>query len=137
MLKSYFTLALRNLMKHKGFSFINIFGLSIGLTCCMLIALYIYHEYSYDTYHEKGSRLYQVSSVFDPKGEAEDISTVPAAMAGALQQEFPEIEGSTRLLGLFEDDKTLVQYQEPGKSAKVFYETKGYLADAGFFRLFT
>lgn len=137
MLKSYFTLALRNLMKHKGFSFINIFGLSIGLTCCMLISLYIYHEYSYDTYHEKGSRLYQLSSVFDPNGEAEDLATVPAAMAGALQQEFPEIEGSTRLLGLFEDDKTLLQHQESGKSAKVFYETKGYLADTGFFRLFT
>lgn len=137
MIKNYVNLALRNLMKYKAFSFINIFGLSVGLTCCMLISLYIYHEYSYDSYHEKGSSVYQLGIIFDSQGEAEGHATVPAAMADALLQEFPEIEGRARLLGLFEDDKTLLQYQEPGGNIKPFYETKGYLADADFFKLFT
>lgn len=137
MFKNYITVAVRNLKKHKAFSFINIFGLSVGLSCCMLISLYIYHEYSYDSYHEKGSRIYQIGSVFDPNGEAEHLSTVPAALAAALQQEFPEIEESTRLLRLFEDDKTLLQYKEPDGSVNPFYEIKGYLADPGLFRLFT
>lgn len=137
MFKNYITVAVRNLKKHKAFSFINIFGLSVGLSCCMLISLYIYHEYSYDSYHEKGSRIYQIGSVFDPNGEAEHLSTVPAALAAALQQEFPEIEESARLLRLFEDDKTLLQYKEPDGSVNPFYEIKGYLADPSLFRLFT
>jgi putative ABC transport system permease protein len=137
MFKNYISVALRNLKKHKAFSFINIFGLSVGLSCCMLISLYIHHEYSYDQHHEKGDRLYQLGVIFDTQGEAEPFATVPAALAGALQQEFPEIEERARLLGLFEDDKTLLQYQEPGGNIKPFYETKGYLADAEFFRLFS
>ena len=137
MLKNYFTIALRNLKKHKGFSFINIFGLAVGLTCCMLITLYIYHEYSYDRYHEKGSRIYQLGAVFESKGEAQNQPTVPAALSEALKQDFPEIEERARLLSLFQDDKTLLQYQEAGGNIKPFYENKGYVADASFFRMFT
>ena len=56
-------------------------------------------------------------------------------MAPAMQQEFPEVESYTRLISLFEDDKTLMTYQA-GKDATAFYETRGYLADSTFFRLF-
>ncbi len=63
MLKNYFKLAWRTLMKNKIFSFINIFGLSVGLTCCMLISLYIYNELSYDTYHKNGDRVYQLGVI--------------------------------------------------------------------------
>lgn len=136
MFKNYLKLAARNLMKHKTFSFINIFGLSIGLTCCMLIALYIFHEYSYDQYHEKGDRVYQLGSIFDMDGEKKPGATVPAALAGTMEREFPEIEGTTRLLRLFEDDKTLLKYEKAGVS-KSFYETGGYIADASFFDTFT
>ncbi|WP_026135558.1 ABC transporter permease [Nafulsella turpanensis] len=135
MLKNYITVAFRNLMKHKGFSFINVLGLSIGLTCCMLISLYIYHEYSYDSYHAKGERLYQLGAVFNNEGELEHRATVPSALAVALQQEFPEIEESARLLSLFRDDKTLLQYQESGENVKSFYESKGYVADPSLFKL--
>ena len=123
-------------MKHKTFSFINVFGLSIGLTCCMLIALYIFHEYSYDSFHEKGDRIYQLNSLFKEEGDNRASATVPAAMAGALAQDFPEIEKSARLLRLWEDDKTLLKYETDGNS-KVFYETKGYVADASFFHIFS
>lgn len=123
-------------MKHKTFSFINIFGLSIGLACCMLISLYIYHEYSYDRYHEKGDRIYQLNNAFIEEGEERSNATVPAAMAGLLKQDLPEIEETTRLLRLWEDDKTLLKYEQDGIS-KVFYETDGYVADASFFEIFS
>ena len=58
MFKNYFKVALRNLLKHKGFSFINILGLSVGLTCCLLIGLYINEEMSYDTFHENADETY-------------------------------------------------------------------------------
>ena len=137
MFRNYITIAFRNLMKHKSFSFINILGLSIGLTCCMLITLYIFHEYSYDEYHEKGDRLFQLNQVFINGGERNPSATVPAALTAAVEQEFPEVEESTRMLSLFMDDKTLLQYQEPGGNVISFYETSGYLTDANFFELLT
>ncbi len=60
MLKNYLTTAVRNLYKNKGFSFINIFGLSIGLASFMLISLYVYHELSMDRYHKKANRIYRI-----------------------------------------------------------------------------
>ena len=137
MFRNYITIAFRNLMKHKGFSFINIFGLSIGLTCCMLITLYIFHEYSFDEHHEKGDRLFQLNQVFINSGERESSATIPAALTVAVEQEFPEVEESTKMLSLFMDDKTLLQYQEPGGNVKSFYETSGYLIDSNFFDLLT
>ena len=60
MLKNYLTIALRNLMKYKGYSFINIAGLAIGLACCFLIVLFVRHALSYDNFHEKVSRIYRL-----------------------------------------------------------------------------
>ena len=71
MFKNYVKLAWRNLKKNKVFSFINIFGLSIGLTCCMLISLYVYNELNYDTYHKNGDRLYQLGTEFISAGKEE------------------------------------------------------------------
>ncbi|WP_373059940.1 ABC transporter permease [Zunongwangia sp. H14] len=136
MLRSYIKFAFRNLVKHKIFSIINILGLTIGLTCCMLISLYILHEYSYDNYHKNGDQIYQIDT---ERISAEDIgarATVPAALAGTLSNEFPEIEETTRLLRLFNDDKTLFSY-ESKNGISTFYEKKGYVADASFFDMFT
>jgi putative ABC transport system permease protein len=69
MLKNYLKVAWRNLMKNKTFSFINIFGLAIGLTCCMLISLYLYHEFGYDTFHKNGNRIYQLGTNFIEEGK--------------------------------------------------------------------
>lgn len=137
MIRNYFKLAVRNLMKHKTFSFINIFGLSIGLTCCMLISLYIFHEYSYDRFHEKGDRIYQLGAVLDPGGDDKANATVPAAISNLLLQEYPEIEERARLLSLWQDDKTLMKYEVPGGGSRSFYETSGYIADPEFFEVFT
>ncbi len=64
MLKNYVLIALRNLKKYKGFSFINILGLSVGLTCCLLIGIYIQEETSYDTHHENSENIYRFTREF-------------------------------------------------------------------------
>ncbi|MCH5684062.1 hypothetical protein LWM68_07125 [Niabella sp. W65] len=69
MFKSYFKTTWRNLIKNKGFSFINIFGLTIGFICCMLITLYILHETSYDKYHKNVDNLYQLGTLFIKEGK--------------------------------------------------------------------
>ena len=136
MIKTYIKLAIRGLVKNKVFSFINVFGLAIGLTCCLLISLYIYHEFGYDTHHKLGDRLYQVGSVSSMNGETTRGAGTPAPMAKALQQEYPEIESTTRLMRAFEDDKTLLQYRQ-GKDIRSFYETGAFFADSTFFQLFS
>jgi putative ABC transport system permease protein len=139
MIKTYFKIAWRNLMKSKIFSFINVFGLSAGLACCMLIALYIYHEASYDHYHANADDIYQVATTFIKHEQKDDNSAnTPYPMAQGMKREFPEVVGATHLLGLFADDKTLLQYDAGNAVAgKAFYETKGYLADSAFFTVFT
>jgi putative ABC transport system permease protein len=136
MIKTYFRLAYRSLAKNKLFSFINVFGLAIGLTCCLLIAMYIYQEMSYDIHQQLVNRLYQLGTESTIEGKATRYGRTSAPMVPAMQQEFPEIESTTRLMNLFQDDKTLLQYQA-GNNIKSFYETKGYMADSTFFRLFT
>src|SRR5205085_11686685 len=105
MIKTYFRLAYRSLVKNKLFSYINVFGLAIGLTCCLLITMYIYQELSYDTHQQLGDRLYQLGTESTIEGKTNRYGRTSAPMAPAMQQEFPEIESTTRLINLFQDDK--------------------------------
>jgi putative ABC transport system permease protein len=136
MLRNYLKIAWRNLMKNKTFSFINVFGLAIGLTCCMLITLYIHHELSYDSNHKNASRIYELGTIFVKSGKEDKRGTTPAPMAKTMQQEFPEVTLTARILSTFAEDKTLLQYTDPQGDLKSFYESKGFLADSTFFRMF-
>jgi putative ABC transport system permease protein len=136
MFRNYLKVAWRNLMKSKIFSFINVIGLSVGLTCCMLITIYLVNEVSYDKYHKNIDRLYQLGTIFIGGEKEERTPNTPAPMAAAMKQEYPEIEETARLMPLFAEDKTLLQYKG-SEAVKSFYETKGYMADASFFKLFT
>ncbi len=66
MLKNYLKIAIRNLLKNKGYSLINIFGLAIGMTCCVLILLFVQDELSYDAFHTKRDRLYRLNKIVTP-----------------------------------------------------------------------
>jgi putative ABC transport system permease protein len=136
MIRTYIRLAFRSLWKNKMFSFVNVFGLAIGLTSCLLISMYLYQEFSYDTHQQFGDRLFQVGTVSINEGEASRQATTPAPLAAAMQQEYPEVKSTTRLMKLFQDDKTLIQYSD-NKNLRSFYETQGYMADSTFFQLFT
>ena len=130
MIEHYLKIALRNLIRSKGFSFINIFGLATGLTTCMLIMLYVVDESSYDKHHTDGPRLYRIASeVKDEKWVA-----APAPMAEALKRDFPEVEKSARLLRFPGAEKMLLKYEQ---NHKQFFETNAYYVDAGFFHLFS
>ncbi|WP_238989267.1 ABC transporter permease [Mucilaginibacter terrigena] len=126
------------MMKNKFFSFINIFGLSVGLACCMLIALYLKYETSYDIQHKNAPNIYQVITAFMQNGSTRmKMPNTPAPMAGALKQEYPEVVESARLLKLFVDDKTIIQYNPANGERKSLLEQNGFLADQSFFKIFT
>lgn len=137
MFRNYFNIAWRNIVKNKTSSFINIFGLSVGIACCMLISIYMYNEYHYDRYHTNADRVYQLGTDFmDDKKESRAAST-SGAIARMMQEDFPEIETTARIMSLFRDDKTLLQITAPDGSTKAFYETAGYLADSSLFQVLT
>lgn len=137
MISSYFKIAWRNFKNNKIFSFINIIGLSVGLACCMMISLYILNETSYDSYQKNGENIFQLGTTFIQQGEEHKMPNTPAPMGQTMLLEFPEVQQTARLMGLFAEDKTLFQYRKEGEELKSFYETKGYMADSTFFRMFT
>ncbi|KAA9035511.1 FtsX-like permease family protein [Ginsengibacter hankyongi] len=138
MFKTYLKTAWRNVLKSKLFSIINVIGLSVGLTCCMLITLYIINETSYDSYQKNAANIYQLGTEFVGLGNFKKLPNTPAPMAEMMKANFPEIKQTTRVTALYGEDKTLLQYQQrPGEPMKSFYETKGLLADSTFFRMFT
>ena len=97
MLRSYFLVALRNLWKHRGYTLINIFGLTIGLASTILIMLYVINEMTYDRFHEKADRIYRVwISGSMPATEMRHAVSSPP-MAEALLNDYPEVEQTVRL----------------------------------------
>jgi len=124
-------------MKRKVFSLINIIGLSVGLTCCMLISLYILNETSYDAYQKNADNIFQLGTEFSGNANLKKTPRTPAGMGETMKAVFPEIQQTTRILPLFAEDKTLIQYDEKNGQMKSFYEDKGFLADSTFFRMFT
>lgn len=136
MLRNYFKIAWRSLMRNKAFSAINILGLSVGLTCCMLITLYIWHECSYDSYHPNIERLYQVGTVEVTKDKEIRFQGCPNTLAGLFQNYFLQVEATARICPLLGDDKTLIQYNASNSEMRSFNEEKGFAADSGFFKLF-
>ncbi len=96
MYKNYFKVAFRNLWKNKGFTAINITGLSVGLATCLLILLYVMDELSYDKYNEKADRIYRVDGNLMFGGNHFILAVVPEPMGAAMKKDFPEVEQETR-----------------------------------------
>jgi len=129
MLKNYIKIALRNFLKHKGFSFINIFGLAIGVACCVLIVLYVLDEVSYDRYHEKADKIYRVGIRGFVNNNLFHGVVTPTPMAQTLVDEFPEVTAATRLRNF---GFPVFRYED-----KVFSEEKVFWVDQAFFDVFT
>ena len=92
MLKNYFKIALRNLKKHKFYTFINIFGLSVGVAVCMIISLFVINELSYDKHFKDADQIYRIHSDIIFGGNHWNMIQAPAPMVEALPAEFPEVE---------------------------------------------
>ncbi|MEM9920856.1 MAG: ABC transporter permease, partial [Bacteroidota bacterium] len=130
MLKNYFKIAFRNLLKFKGYAAINILGLAIGLACCMFIIQHLRDEMKHDAHHESVDRLYRVCSSFKLNGEETFIAGSPGPLAWGLLEEFPEVEASTRLLVAPNVNQYLIRRGEYS-----FFEEDGILADSNFFQV--
>jgi len=101
MLRSYLTIAIRNLLKHKVYTLTNIFGLTIGMTSVILITLFIRYELSYDRHHEKANRIYHILRTLETQtGEPATSPTTSGALASALRNDLPEIQDVVRTFPL-------------------------------------
>ena len=129
MFKNYFKIAWRSLWKNKTASFINIAGLAVGLTCCLLMVLYMQHELSYDKFQMKGDRIVRVIMEYSfngghvTKGNFTSTKVFPS-----FKRNFPEVEEGVRM----SDPDRLVKYGD-----KIFMEKKFLYADSTFFRVFS
>jgi len=130
MFKNYLKIALRNLKRHKGYSFINIFGLAVGMACAILILLWIQDELSYDRFHENANDIYRVVEKWRySSGEMDYNRVTPGPLAPVLKADYPEIILSTRFFGAFE--KWQLTYD------KKSYLSPGAAVDNDFFSIFT
>lgn len=129
MIRNYFKIALRNLGKNKTFSFINIFGLALGLACCLLIASFVYSELSYDKYPEKASQIYRVELNVTGNGTVETYTNVDIAVGAGMKNAYPEIQAFTRLFNLRE---SFVKYNN-----KEFKEANLAIVDSNFLQIFS
>ncbi|OGU55700.1 MAG: hypothetical protein A2V66_07720 [Ignavibacteria bacterium RBG_13_36_8] len=121
MYKNYFKTTLRNLLKYKLNSSINILGMGVGLAVCFLLLMFIQDELSYDQYHEKAPRIFRLLN--------NDVMWCSPIEAELLKNNFPEIEEAARLLPR---NKRQIQYKD-----KTFMETKFAFADASLFKIFS
>ena len=130
MFKNYLKIALRNLLKNKASSFINIFGLTVGLCSCLLIGLYIRHELDYDNFQQKGDRIARVimEYKFDGGTDFKKGNFTSARVAPIFKQTFPEVEAAVRMT----EYSRVVQYKESLINEKSFM-----YADPSFFQTFS
>lgn len=96
MIKTYLKTAFRNLLKNKGFTFINVSGLALGLAACLLIVFYVFDELSYDRFNTKADRIFRVNNDVKFGGNINSYACSPAPTAAALKNDFPEIEQVVR-----------------------------------------
>jgi putative ABC transport system permease protein len=129
MLKNYLKITLRNLKRHKLYSFINILSLTVGITCCILISLYVKKELSYDNYFALAENIYRIITIHNSEqGISIDVET-PMPLGSALKKEYPEVGKYSRI---FFSGKELVSYNN-----KSFIEPDIAFADSAFFEVFS
>jgi putative ABC transport system permease protein len=129
MFKNYLRTAIRNLRKNRGYSFLNVCGLAIGMACCILILLWVKDELSYDKFHEKADRIFRMTSEWNQRGVIAHYPLVFSGIAPLLQNDYPEVMSYVRF------DQRLNTLISSGD--KKFYEERLFYTDASLFEVFT
>lgn len=129
MFKNYLKIAYRNLIKHKSYSLINIFGLSLGITCCILILAYIGYELSYDSYHKNADSIYRIASKRTTMGRTQEFAVSPGPAGPTMIKDFPEVVDAVRFMPTV---KRAFAYKD-----KKFFETGVLYADQSVFKVFS
>ena len=129
MFFNYLKIALRNIRRHKGYSFINIAGLSVGMACFLLILLFSQYEFSYEQHHKNADRIYRVNVEQTLTDRVFRAQTSPVPLAEALYNELPEVTQFTRFQSL---PTFLVRHED-----RRYYEGEVIFADSGVLDMFT
>lgn len=131
MIKNYYAIALRNILRNKGISFINVMGISIGMASSFLILFFLLFETSYDTFHANGNNIYRVELDTYRNGVLENKSALtPPAVGISLLENYPEVESYARIAS--NAGKTVILFGN-----KSFKEAKAYIADPSVFEVFS
>jgi len=129
MFQNYLKSALRNIKRQKGYSLITLAGLIIGITCFVLISLYVRYEFSYDRFHKNAKNIYRV--LVDTRetymGKSQ-VTVTPGPLASAMQEEFPEVLKATKV----ESERVVMEYGE-----RRFAENRIYYVDPAFLEIFS
>ncbi|MBT3382539.1 MAG: FtsX-like permease family protein [Prolixibacteraceae bacterium] len=128
MFKNYFKIALQNLVNNKVFTFINLAGFAIGMSCVILIALWIHDELNYDTFNENKNSIYRITTFYD-KYDWEGLALTPAPLAPIAVNEMPEVIDAARI---YTCPPVTMQVGD-----NIFYENKGILADHSILNIFS
>jgi putative ABC transport system permease protein len=129
MFRNYFKTAIRNLWRYKGFSFINILSLTIGIIGCLVIALFVWDEKKYDKFLPDAENIYRVYEQRNDNNVISYAAISPPSFATFLKHEYPEVSTTTRIL--MSNDKFLIENGD-----KKSYEEKGWIVDSNFFQVF-
>lgn len=129
MIKNYIKIAWRNLIRNKGYASINIVGLTVGLSACMLLVLFARFELSYDAFHKKAERIYRMASVTETSEEVIKRAYSPVPLARTLTEEFPEVEKATHISRV---QNARIKIGQETSSAEDFY-----WADPDIFDIFS
>ncbi len=128
MIQNYLKIAWRNLLKHKSFSFINIFGLAVGIGSCIIIFLYVHDELTFDLYNAKTDRIARITTRLRTPESDLVIATSPIMLAGALKRDYPEVESCVRLVNAGAKVKS---------GNDIFSEESFYKTDQNIFSVFS
>ncbi len=131
MIRNYLAVFFRSIFRYKVFSLLNVFGITLGLTCFTVIGLFVEFEFSYDTFHDRPENIYRVVKDFvNIDGARVPDATTPPALAPALRAEVPEVEAVTRFVANG-GRQNLFQYGD-----KQFNELELLRIDSSFFQVF-
>ena len=136
MLRNYLTIAIRNLLKRKLYSFINIFGLAIGVAVCLIILKYVDFELSYDSYHKNAASIYRTTSVYYQNNEPTGKNPLSGYAQGpSLVADVPEIKTAVRTHPMY--GGAVVTVKKDGSDALTFHEENLQFVDSTFLDVFT
>ena len=124
MLRNYFKIALRNLSRHKFYSFINVVGLAVGLACCLVITFFVMDELSYDDHHKNRDRIYRVTSHGLYGGNEYHFPVAPAPLGPAVITDLPEVETAVRFRDRGSFLVTTPQMSESFKEHRLIFSDK-------------
>ena len=128
MIRNYFTIALRYLQKNKLYAFVNIIGLAIGITSCILIGVYIWHEQSFDRFHKNGDRIARVTWEYNFDDKINKVALTGTKVGPEFKRNFPEVQAYVRTMKY----PRVIAYRD-----KLFDEKNFFYADSAFFSTFS